>query len=211
VFNLYIGKFVFPDPDYPEQAAQGHMVMGLSVLLLVIVRFIVRQRLPRPADAESGSKLTDMLARLVHYGLPHRADADHRRGRELCDAFRPPRQLPRRGWPPDAAGVRVHAARFHGLMRTSFAAAHPDARRGGAAIISSSADNLITLIAHVVSLRAILPPKQSCSFPRSTEERDCFGDERPRNDIPKGGETEHVVVEIRAIRIRDLLLDGGPR
>lgn len=69
VFNLYIGKFVFPDPNYPEQAARGHMVMGISVLLLVIVRFVVRQRLPRPADADSGSKLTDMLAKLVHYGL----------------------------------------------------------------------------------------------------------------------------------------------
>ena len=69
VFNLYIGKFVFMDPNYPEQAAKGHMVMGIAVLLLVIVRFVVRQRLPRPADADSGSKLTDMLAKLVHYGL----------------------------------------------------------------------------------------------------------------------------------------------
>ena len=69
VFNLYIGKFVFVDPDYPEQAAKGHMVMGIAVLLLVVVRFIVRQRLPRPADADSGSKLTDTLAKLVHYGL----------------------------------------------------------------------------------------------------------------------------------------------
>ena len=68
-FNLYIGKFVFPDPDYPEQAAKGHMVMGMLILLLVIVRFVVRLRFARPEEAKSGSKLTDMVAKVVHYGL----------------------------------------------------------------------------------------------------------------------------------------------
>jgi cytochrome b561 len=68
-FNLYVGKFVFPDPDYPENAARGHMLTGILVLLLVIVRFVVRSRSARPAEATSGSKLTDVLARIVHYGL----------------------------------------------------------------------------------------------------------------------------------------------
>jgi cytochrome b561 len=69
IFNLYIGKFVFPDPDYPETAARGHMVMGILVLLLVIVRFVVRLRAARPADATAGNPLLDKLARVVHYGL----------------------------------------------------------------------------------------------------------------------------------------------
>ena len=69
VFNLYVGKFVFADPDYPEMAARGHMVTGMLILLLVIVRFFARLRFPRPAEARSGSKLTDLLAKLVHYGL----------------------------------------------------------------------------------------------------------------------------------------------
>ena len=69
LLNLFIGKFVFPDQDYPELAAAVHMAAGIAVLALIIVRFAVRQRLPRPADANSGSKLTDALARLVHYGL----------------------------------------------------------------------------------------------------------------------------------------------
>ena len=69
LLNLSIGKFIFPDRDYPEIAAAIHMLAGMSVLALIIFRFIVRLRFPRPADADSGSKLTDALARLVHYGL----------------------------------------------------------------------------------------------------------------------------------------------
>ena len=69
VFNLFLGKFVFPDPEYPDVALAGHMVSGMLVLLLVIVRFAARLKLARPAEATSGSKLTDLLAKLVHYGL----------------------------------------------------------------------------------------------------------------------------------------------
>jgi cytochrome b561 len=69
IFNLYIGKFVFPDPNYPETAARGHMVSGILVLLLVIVRFVVRLQAARPADATTGKPLLDKLARVVHYGL----------------------------------------------------------------------------------------------------------------------------------------------
>jgi cytochrome b561 len=69
ILNLYIGKFVFPDPDYPEIAARGHMLTGILVLLLVVVRFVVRLRAARPPEATSGNRLTDALARMVHYGL----------------------------------------------------------------------------------------------------------------------------------------------
>ena len=69
VLNLYIGKFIFPDSDYPEMAAALHMLAGISVLLLVIVRIFVRRNLPRPADATAGNRILDFLAKFVHYGL----------------------------------------------------------------------------------------------------------------------------------------------
>jgi cytochrome b561 len=69
LLNLFIGKFVFPDQDYPELAAAVHMAAGISVLALIIVRFFVRLRFPRPAEATSGHKLTDLLAKVVRYGL----------------------------------------------------------------------------------------------------------------------------------------------
>lgn len=69
VWNLFIGKFVFPNPDYPERAAAVHMLTGILVLLLVVIRFGVRQGAARPAEAASGSKLLDAGARHVHYGL----------------------------------------------------------------------------------------------------------------------------------------------
>jgi len=67
--NLYLGKFVFHSPDYPDSAVALHMLAGTAVLALVIVRLVVRRRTRRPAEATSGNKLTDALARLVHYGL----------------------------------------------------------------------------------------------------------------------------------------------
>lgn len=69
VFNFYLGKFIFPDPNYPDVAIAAHMLSGMLVLLLVIVRFVVRRRSALPPDATSGHPWTDLLARLVHYGL----------------------------------------------------------------------------------------------------------------------------------------------
>lgn len=69
VFNLYVGKFVFTNQDYPDIAGALHMAAGIAVLALVIVRFVVRQRSARPAEARSGSKFADVLAKVVHYGL----------------------------------------------------------------------------------------------------------------------------------------------
>jgi cytochrome b561 len=69
ILDLYIGKFIFPDSNYPEIAARGHMLTGILVLLLVILRFVVRSRSARPAEATSGNRITDALAQIVHYGL----------------------------------------------------------------------------------------------------------------------------------------------
>ena len=69
VLNLYIGKFVFSSRDYPDLAAALHMAAGIAVLVLIIVRFVVRLRSARPAEATTGSQLADVLAKAVHYGL----------------------------------------------------------------------------------------------------------------------------------------------
>ncbi len=69
LINLFIGKFVFVDQDYPEWVAALHMAAGIAVLALVVARFVVRLRSARPAEARSGSKLADVLAKVVHYGL----------------------------------------------------------------------------------------------------------------------------------------------
>ncbi len=71
--NLYIGLYVFLDRGLGFQAINSyvplHMVTGLSILALVIVRFFVRVGARRPAEARSGSQLLDVLAKVVHYGL----------------------------------------------------------------------------------------------------------------------------------------------
>jgi cytochrome b561 len=67
--NLYVGRFVFSIRDYPDRAAAIHMVAGIAILVLVIIRFVVRVGSQRPADATSGSKLLETLAKAVHYGL----------------------------------------------------------------------------------------------------------------------------------------------
>ena len=67
--NLYIGKFVFTQRDHPNLSTAIHMVAGIAILALIIVRFAVRFGSKRPAEASSGSRLFDLLAKLVHYGL----------------------------------------------------------------------------------------------------------------------------------------------
>jgi cytochrome b561 len=59
----------------PNSAAQKvqllfwHAVLGVTILLVLIARFTVRVRTPRPAPATTGSPLLDRLARLTHYAL----------------------------------------------------------------------------------------------------------------------------------------------
>jgi len=72
--NIYHGIFVFP-----QQGMSGflfgiplqtfHMANGIAILVFMLTRLVLRYALTRPADATSGHKLFDILARVVHYGL----------------------------------------------------------------------------------------------------------------------------------------------
>ena len=74
--NLFIGLFEFEPAlrsggafRIPEGLLAFHMAVGITILVLLIVRFIVRLSTPRPAPADAGSKPLNVLARLVHYAL----------------------------------------------------------------------------------------------------------------------------------------------
>jgi cytochrome b561 len=58
--ELYFGLFVFargvPGVEHPPMLVALHMLFGMAVLALVVVRFIVRLRLPRPAEVLTGAR-----------------------------------------------------------------------------------------------------------------------------------------------------------
>ncbi len=69
-FNLYLGIFVFSQRGRGGFQFQPiHMVIGITLLVLVIVRLVMRFTVKRPADATAGHKLLDIIAKIVHYGL----------------------------------------------------------------------------------------------------------------------------------------------
>jgi len=59
------------DNDDPRLAAglQIHIILGVFVLALILVRFAVRLSTARPARARTGSRLLDRLAPITHYGF----------------------------------------------------------------------------------------------------------------------------------------------
>jgi cytochrome b561 len=46
-----------------------HMAAGISILVLLIIRFIIRLTTRKPAPADAGFKALNILARVVHYCL----------------------------------------------------------------------------------------------------------------------------------------------
>lgn len=46
-----------------------HMSIGILTLLVIVVRFITRMKLPRPDHASTGSAFLDWLGKAVHYAL----------------------------------------------------------------------------------------------------------------------------------------------
>src|SRR5262249_46147649 len=46
-----------------------HMTGGVLILALMVLRFIVRMRTSRPADATTGYPLLDRIAPISHYGF----------------------------------------------------------------------------------------------------------------------------------------------
>ncbi|MBN8654983.1 MAG: cytochrome b [Anaerolineae bacterium] len=46
-----------------------HMLLGITILLVIITRFVVRMRTPQPAYVSTGSAFLDGLGKCVHYAL----------------------------------------------------------------------------------------------------------------------------------------------
>jgi len=69
-FNLYLGIFVFSQRGRGSFQFQPiHMIVGITLLVLILVRLALRYTVKRPADATAGHKLLDIIAKIVHYGL----------------------------------------------------------------------------------------------------------------------------------------------
>jgi cytochrome b561 len=70
--NLYVGLFVFHSRSTPASRMfylGGHIAAGSLILILMVIRFFVRVKTPKPAQADSGSAFLDAIAVLVHYSL----------------------------------------------------------------------------------------------------------------------------------------------
>ena len=74
--NLYLGIVVFENRGRGPGGSQAinplvtiHMAVGVTIIALLIGRFILRVRTNRPVEATTGNKFFDSLAKFVHYGL----------------------------------------------------------------------------------------------------------------------------------------------
>ncbi|MEM9785584.1 MAG: cytochrome b/b6 domain-containing protein [Pseudomonadota bacterium] len=58
-------------PDSPDkvQGLGGHMVFGMAIGVLLILRFVTRVRSTHPPDATTGHALLDRLGRWTHWGF----------------------------------------------------------------------------------------------------------------------------------------------
>ena len=72
VFAAFIlGKYSSLLPNDASEIAplRIHMMLGITMLLVIIVRFITRMKVPRPAYASTGNAFLDGLGKFVHYAL----------------------------------------------------------------------------------------------------------------------------------------------
>lgn len=73
LFSLGMGMLVLEEipNSAPEKidALRGHMIAGVVILLLMLVRFGLRLGTARPAPATTGNPLLDKLARITHWGF----------------------------------------------------------------------------------------------------------------------------------------------
>lgn len=74
--NLFLGIVVFENRSGGPGDFQAinplvtiHMAVGVTIIVLLIVRFILRVRTKRPLEATTGNNVLDFLAKFVHYGL----------------------------------------------------------------------------------------------------------------------------------------------
>jgi cytochrome b561 len=73
LIGLFGGTFVL-DPlpeDHPFkiEGLQGHMTVGIAILVLMLVRLFVRVRTTHPPEADIGNPLMNRLARYAHWAM----------------------------------------------------------------------------------------------------------------------------------------------
>ena len=72
VFAMFIvGKSMSRLPNDAEKLTPLalHMGVGLLTLVVIVFRFVMRMRLPKPAHASTGNALLDWIGKVVHYAL----------------------------------------------------------------------------------------------------------------------------------------------
>ena len=73
IFALGVGTFALdPLPNSsPDKvgALKGHMIVGISIGVLMLIRLVVRLKTTHPAPAPTGNALLDKLAPLAHWAL----------------------------------------------------------------------------------------------------------------------------------------------
>lgn len=73
IFALGLGTFALdPLPNSsPDKigALKGHMIVGVTILLLMLARLVVRLKTAHPVAASTGNALLDKLAPLAHWAL----------------------------------------------------------------------------------------------------------------------------------------------
>jgi cytochrome b561 len=72
IFMLVIGKVSLK--WMPNDAAKifplaAHMITGISILVLTLVRIFIRLRFPKPAPATAGNRFLDAIGVITHYLL----------------------------------------------------------------------------------------------------------------------------------------------
>lgn len=72
--NIYLGIFVFSRRGGGGFASEFalenlHILVGITILVFLLVRLVLRFIARRPADASAGNRFVDMVAKITHYGL----------------------------------------------------------------------------------------------------------------------------------------------
>jgi len=66
--NFYI-PHIFTTRTRQFSITELHMMVGITILVVLLVRLVMCLTVKRPADATAGYKLLDIIAKIVHYGL----------------------------------------------------------------------------------------------------------------------------------------------
>jgi cytochrome b561 len=71
-FMLAAGKLILlmmPNTAEKILPLTGHVVIGIAILVLLVIRFVVRVRTAHPAPADAGHPLLNRIGALTHYLL----------------------------------------------------------------------------------------------------------------------------------------------